>query len=504
MSALLKRQLTDAEKTECLKQHGRVCFATGHPIPPDETVQFDHIKAYSDGFPSELSNIAPMCAQHNRDKGTLSLEDFRTKLRMNDFFSTGDKLTLKHLLEYMKAKGQIAGFGDPVSTKEDDGHVIVESANQTYSQMLSTCPTTGWKYFYTILDVNVIDSDDDEDHSVGLQPRYLIADKVFELYRHFQRHPVLQPSVGRIVGSRIRLFDGQHKIAALLWNGRRKFECKIYVDSDMRLLNQTNIAAHDKFAQTRFFSSVMVAKLGAQFGKDFENYKNLEDGQPKSESGFMDFLKKKESGTLSGAALNERFRDYLYDSVLKHEENKMTQLVSAGNRGTAEKPITLDMLQSSLLSRFLYRKPMTHDLTTEAYKRESEINNVVALMNLLYDFGLSGWDAKAPLTDANRLRLGRIFGSKSMMAWADLVHGAICGKLDLYDADDQERPFYRSLTEVDGTRIREVVKRLYGWKWWSSPPNGDIDKILSANKSDVKAWFRDHNLTAGYLMGASE
>jgi hypothetical protein len=504
MSTLLKRQLTDSEKAEIIKQHGRICFATGHDIPPDETPQFDHIKAYSEGFPSELNNIAPMCAQHNREKGTLSLEDFRTKLRMNKFFATGDKLTLKHLLEHLKGNGEITRFADPVATKECDGQVTVESTSQSYSQTLSVCPTTGWKYFYSTLDVYVIDSDDDEDDSIGLQPRYLIAEKVFDLYRHFQMHPVLQPSIGRIVGSRIRLFDGQHKIAALLWNGRRKFECKIYIDSDMRLLNQTNIAAHDKFAQTRFFSSVMVAKLGAQFGKDFENYKNLEDGHPKSESGFMAFLKKQDAGTLTGADLNARFRSYLYSSVLEHEENKMKQFVSAGNRSTAEKPITMDMLQRSLFAHFLYREPMTHDLTTGAYRRESEINNVVALMNFVYDFGLSGWDAKAPLNDANRIRLSRIFGSKSMMAWADLVHGAVCGKLELDDGEDRERPFYRDLKEVDLKKIGDVVKRLYAWNFWSSPPDSEIDRILSGNKGDVKNWFREHLLTAGYLSGAGQ
>ena len=95
------------------------------------------------------------------------------------------------------------------------------------------------------------------------------------------------------------------------------------------------------------------------------------------------------------------------------------------------------MLELSLFAHFLYRKPMTHDLTTDAYKRESEINNVVRLMNLFYDLGLVSWNAKATTNDASQLHLSRIFGSKSMMAWADLVHGAICGKLDLYDADDQ-------------------------------------------------------------------
>ncbi|HEX9603847.1 MAG TPA: hypothetical protein VF973_08860 [Myxococcales bacterium] len=123
--------------------------------------------------------------------------------------------------------------------------------------------------------ISALDSDDDHDDTIGLQPRYLIFDKVFELYRHFQRHPVLLPSIGRVRNNKIVLFDGQHKIAGLLWTGRRDFECKVYLTPDLRLLNQTNISAHDKFAQTRFYSSIMVGKLGTEFGKDFESYKNL-------------------------------------------------------------------------------------------------------------------------------------------------------------------------------------------------------------------------------------
>jgi uroporphyrinogen-III synthase len=129
---------------------------------------------------------------------------------------------------------------------------------------------TKWRYFYATLDVALIDSHDDPDHSIGLQPRYLIPERVFELFRHFQRHPVLQPSIGRVVSNRIRLFNGQHKVAGLLWAGRRQFECKIYTTCDIRLLNLTNIFAHDAFAQIRFFSSIMVMKLGALFGTDFE------------------------------------------------------------------------------------------------------------------------------------------------------------------------------------------------------------------------------------------
>ena len=250
MAITLKRQLNDDEKARILEIHGRRCFATGHEIPEGEPVHFDHIRAFSSGGVSELDNIAPMCEYHNKAKGTLPLEDYRIKLRLETFFSTGDKLTLRHLLEFLKTKNDIKSYAESVTTTSNDGTITVESPTFRESYVLYECPTTGWSYFYATLPVRLLDSDDDDDSNIGLQPRYLIFDKVFAMYRHFQRHPVLQPSIGRVVNNHVRLFDGQHKIASLLWTERREFECKIYLASNMRLLNDTNILAHDKYAQT--------------------------------------------------------------------------------------------------------------------------------------------------------------------------------------------------------------------------------------------------------------
>ncbi|HEY3324152.1 MAG TPA: HNH endonuclease signature motif containing protein [Planctomycetota bacterium] len=363
MATLLKRQLSEDEKKLILSKHGRKCFATGHEVPEGEPIQFDHIRAFTRGGASELDNIAPMCGQHNKEKGALPLEDFRIKLRLNDFFATGDRLTLRHLLAFMKESRDISDFGQPVSTQVTAAELKLESPSQKLTHAVYTCPITSWAYFYATLPVEILDSDDDQDSTIGLQPRYLIAEKVFNLYRHFQQHPVLQPSIGRIVNNHIRLFDGQHKIASLLWTGRRSFECKVYLKPDLRLLNQTNISAHDKFAQTRFFSSIMVMKLGEQFGSDFEAYKNLEDGQPKTEAGFMEYLARLDGGTQTKAQLSARFRSYIYNSILKDEGNKLAAFVSETNRSTDSKPITMDQLSKSLFSSFLYREPTADNMS---------------------------------------------------------------------------------------------------------------------------------------------
>jgi hypothetical protein len=269
-------------------------------------------------------------------------------------------------------------------------------------------------------------------------------------------------------------------------------------------LNETNIAAHDKFSQTRFYASVMVLKLGMEFGADFEKYKNLEDGMPKSEAGLMKFLDRDPSQALTRAERNQRFRSYLYNSVLQHKDNRIARFVSTGNRSTDEKPLTIDMLSKSLFACFLCSEPVEDNMATDAYKRDDEIENNVTLMNMLYDLALAGWNPAAGPNDGNQRRLVRLFRSKAVMAWCELVRDAICGKLDLQDAEDRGRPFYRTISADDLTRIRKVIERLVTSRLWAAPADDEIDRVLADKKSAVKEWLRNRGLTTGYLMGAAE
>jgi hypothetical protein len=50
-------------------------------------------------------------------------------------------------------------------------------------------------------------------------------------------------------------------------------------------------------------------------------------------------------------------------------------------------------------------------------------------MNMLYDIALSSYHPQAGPNDGNQRRLNRLFRSKSIMAWSELVHSAVCGAL---------------------------------------------------------------------------
>lgn len=499
----MKRQLNDDEKEIILNRFGRVCYANGHAIPDGEKIHFDHIKAFVNNGPTDLNNIAPMCEKHNLEKGQLPLEDFRIKLRIEDFFKIGKRLTLKDLLNYLKEKGDIDTFGESIAIKESDGKITLENASFKEEFKIETCPLTNWKYFYCKLPVSILDSDDDNEHSQGLQPRYLIFDKVFQMFRHFQNYPVLQPSIGRIENGKILLFDGQHKAAALLWTGRRDFECKIYINPDLEVLNQANISAHDKFAQTRFFSSIMVLKLGAQFGKDFEDYKNNESNPLKTEQGFLDYINNKDLAQTKGE-IKEKFRSYLYNSILEDDRNKWKPLVSISNRGSKDQPITLDMLKKSIFANFLYTEPLTDNILSDNYKRDVEADNVINLMNLLFVQTLQNWNANASPNDTNQLKLSRLFSSKSIMAWSEIFKDAVSAKLEIYDEDEKAKIFYRQLDDSSFNKINEIINRLVCWQMWNSPKDSEIDNMISNNKSMLKQWFKEKGLSTGYLMGAPE
>jgi len=502
MAIILQRQVTPDEKRQILEKFGRICYATGHIIPDGEEIHFDHIKAFVNDGVSEIDNIAPMCQKHNLQKGRLPLEDFRIKLRLDDFFQNGQSLTLKHELEYFKEKKIISNFGQTVFHKFTEKTIELEFLDKKEEFRLYICPITNWKYFYAILPVEIINSDDDDDKKIGLQPRYLIQDKVFELYRHFQKNTVLHPSIARLYENKILVFDGQHKIAALLWGERKNFELKVYINPDYKSLNQTNIHAHDKFAQTRFYSSIMVAKLGSQFGKQFEEYKNFEDGEKKTEAGFVKFLRISEQ--LTNADVNKRFISFIYDSILEESTNKLVRLVSKANRSSAEYPLTMDMLSKSIFTNFIYRYPTEDDLTSESYKRDKEVSNTIKLCNIIDEEILHKWDASKTENDLMQNKMNRMFRSKSIMAWAELLKDAASAKLEIVDQDEKAQIFYKDISEVEFEKIRKVFRRLASWNIWDMPVNSEIDRVLADNKSEVKKYFREKGLTTGYLMGAPE
>ena len=187
-------------------------------------MEFDHIEPKSKGGQSDRDNIAPVCRRHNNDKRAMSLLEYRDKLQMASFFDNPRPRYLNDLLE-----NRIGKYGENV-------HIDIDSiANQitlrwfngkSATYPLYTDDVKGYKYFYAKLPVLGIQND------TSLQPRPLEFKRLWQLYQHLRKHTQLSPSIGRYIDNSILLFDGQHKAAAQVWNGRKELDCKIYLAPD--------------------------------------------------------------------------------------------------------------------------------------------------------------------------------------------------------------------------------------------------------------------------------
>ena len=78
-----------------------------------------------------MNNIAPMCGHHNRQKGQLPLGDFRIKLQLDEFFESGNKQTLRHLLSFLFKQKRVEDFGRPIVAKTE-GDLIKLDTNLVY------------------------------------------------------------------------------------------------------------------------------------------------------------------------------------------------------------------------------------------------------------------------------------------------------------------------------------------------------------------------------------
>ncbi len=169
-----RRQISEQDQQLVVARQGLKCFVDGHPVPDASDFEFDHIIPFAEGGASEVSNIGAVCKKHNREKGTLSLSEYRDRLHLRQFFEGAKKRRLDDLLQQRLGSGQ---WGQPLSTEQADGRITLFLGGGRVDLPLSDCPATGERYFFATLPVALLRND------VDLQPRALEPDRVWELYR---------------------------------------------------------------------------------------------------------------------------------------------------------------------------------------------------------------------------------------------------------------------------------------------------------------------------------
>lgn len=490
---MIDREPTEEEKRIILKQHtrdGKVrCYVNDHPIEDEKDVEFHHIKPFSEGGKTDVANLAPVCKEHHRRIGTLSIIEFKTRLEMEEFFKVPEPRRLDNILEIKVGKGK---FGKPLYYEIYGGEIRIFFGNKIEPLVLPlyTCPSTGYKYFYITLPIEYIQND------VELQPRPIEMRRLWELYRHLLTHTQLSPAICRLTDKKILLFDGQHKLAAQIWCGRKEIECKVYIEADIRVLKETNLAAHDKLRQMQFFTSVLISKWADLFKEEWSEY--LDTKGIKSEKGFVEFLIRK--GKKPTEALN-MLRSNIYDSILDNSENKIVEYIAERNR-SRKNPLTYNSLKQTLFKHFITNSPLEMDIEQSDELREFERRNIVMLLNILAEETLENkWNPQNG--DEQHKIAERIYAAGSLKTWSRMLRDVIAAILKLFDEDERERLFLRKIHDEDWELIRGRIKRLFEHKLWIDP-SPEIDNNLRVNnEKHVKEFFESKGLKVDWILGGS-
>lgn len=489
-----RRQVSPAEKAEILALHGMRCFIDGHPIESDDDLEFDHIRPVAAGGTTTTDNLAPVCKRHNRLKGTMALSEYRDHLKLSAFF-TGD--SAKYLDDVVRAKGIEPGqhLQYEVHSGKETVTLFLNSGPKNFT--LYTCPATKWQYFYALIPIQYLANDTD------LQPRALRQQSMWALYRHFQRHTQLAPSICRFDElGRLLLFDGQHKSAAQIWAGRPEVECKIYITPVASRLKETNLEAHQSYRQMSFYSYELMKKYADIFGEDWDEYTKLEGR--KSEAGFVEFLVNVKKMTWAKA--RGEVERAIHWRILNAPTNKLFDYVSEKTRARTQ-PLTYSRLEKTVFKLLLSEVPSTAELESDDDFRDVEERNLIRVMTIIAEEGLvDRWNPER--NDAMHQRTERIFSAGAIRAWVHILRDVLNAYLQLYlkGPEEAKRILYREISDEAFAWIRRFIRQIFSHSVWDAPDTAahDISKSLTKD-DDVTAlkMLQDRGLTTAWVLSSA-
>lgn len=508
----MKRQITDSEKQELLISNRRAdgkiyCFIDNEPIDDEKNIQFDHIDPFIKSEDSSLDNIAPVCKNHNLAKKDMSLSEYRDKLSIEKLFKEkenigkqlklNDVLKTKYNLEFgFIVKYQYENEGEEIQIKyfNDPDQTKLSSINK---YPVFECPITNLKFFYAQIPVQNIINDGKEESDIELQPRPLIIDHFWNLYRHLRVNTQLQPSICRIDGDNpIFVFDGQHKAAAKIWAGAKYLDTKIFIEPDVIKLMKTNLVAHDKLKQLRFYSSILADKLSQIYGINWQKY--IETAERKSEKGFCNFIKYSETRTDENPT--KQIEAYIVESILKHNENKIHLYVAPENKTGKQYAISRDSLKKYYFRYFVTNPPLDIEIDSKDDFRNQEIENNVHLLNILAEKTLiDKWNPDSNSDEHKKAE--RIYRPGSIMAWFPILKNIIFNKLDLINTNEAQKILFRNIPPEKWELIRKFIEKMFSHKIWiDRDPN--IDIVIGNKKAEItKKLFDEKGFTDKWILG---
>lgn len=496
-----KRQLSESEKRIVREQQkssdGSLrCFISGNIISESDAVEYDHLHPYSKDGETSISNVRVVLKEFNRRKSDQSLYDIRDNLRLEQLFEQKkNNIRLQDIfaLKDIQHRNTHAHIAES-QLRIDDGSFSLELP-------IFRDEILGVSYFYGRIPVIWLENDDQE----GLQPRVIDYKRLIAIRDHLKSHPQLAPSIGRLIENRIKLFDGQHKLAAQVLNSQESVDLKVYISPPEPELAKklfdnlmiTNLEAHSKLKQIPFYTSTLLDRFSVIHKEMLDEFIGVKPPETHTEENFISFLATQKGFTTAEA--KEILRSTIKNAAL--DGSSLKPHVAEASKD-ASYPITVDLLDKTIFRSTLYLEPSKARFASERDFRNSEVTNFAVVSSLLLqETGIANWvpHSKGKSLSNEQLKARRIWHKGSVLTWTPYLKSILRFALQFLTNDEHEKMLHR---EVISTRQQEVIRvclnRLFSHSMWDEA-EPEIDSLLvSAKKQDDL--FSRKGLTESYVL----
>ena len=497
----MKRQLSDAEKLivrqQQLAQDGSLrCFISGDIVAEGDEIEYDHIHPYSKEGDTSVANIRIVLKGNNRRKSDQSLYEARDNLRLERLFeSKKNNIKLQDILELKDVKQR------STHAVKKEGRITVDDGQLAREFPLFRDEILKVDYFYGRIPISWLENDDQE----GLQPRVIDYKRLISIRDHLKNHPQLAPSIGRLMSNRLKLFDGQHKLAAQVLNNNSEVDVKVYVSPERpeeakKLFDDlmiTNLEAHSKLKQVPFYTSTLLDRLSVIYKEFLDEFISTKLPETHTELNFINFLAAEKQYSKTDA--KEMLRGAIKINSL--EESSLKEHLAAASKD-ANFPITHELLNKTIFPSTLFLEPSTARFMSVDDHRNTEVENFSTVTSLLVqETGLSNWvpNVKGKSLTNIQLKARRIWHKGSVLTWAPYLKSILYFALQIMTSEEREKLLYRSaIPSHQKSIIQTCLNRLFSHPMWDEPA-GEIDSLLvSAKKQDDL--FSRKGLTERYVI----
>ncbi len=497
----MRRQLTDSEKQQIRYQQisadgSLQCFISGEIISDLDEIEYDHIKPNAKEGETDIPNMRITLKKYNRRKSDQSLYDVRDNMKLERLFEQKrNTIKLQDIFALKEIQHKNTHANQNSSTIK-----ITDGSDEKEFQLFND-KILEVNYFYGRIPIKWLENDDQE----GLQPRVLDYKRLIIIRDHLKDHPQLAPSIGRLIGNRLKLFDGQHKLAGQVLNNLSEIDVKFYISPTepqkvKKLFDDlmiTNLEAHSKLKQVPFYTSTLLDRLSVIYKEFWEEFITIKTVDKHTESNFVSFLVTEKQRSRIDA--KEMLRGAIKTSALDNSD--LSKFVAEASKDPSY-PMTIDLLNKTIFPATLYLEPSTAKFTTADDYRNSEVENFKALASIIVQESfLNDWipHSKGKMLTNIQLKARRIWHRGSVLTWAPYLKSVLYFALQIITTEERVKMLYRPpIAQNQKLIITTCLNRLFNHSMWDAP-EGEVDSLLvSAQKQDDL--FNRKGLTEKFVL----